>query len=302
MKIETMKIETMKIETTIDVFEVGSAWVVTTECKRVAKILSTGTVDVEVRVDPRLPPIKQTRRIVTALVCTPSKPVPGHVTDSEADQNLYHRLDSKELFEYDHWQETWIETPRERYIVQGGKPRQIENDWIWVVTVHRVVGRAAIHEAHASPYKLGPKADRDGIKIDSGTTIEAVLIPPDDVHPQLFDELGKDEKTQSEIDKQKERGAWIDEYKKEEAAKAKEARRGDPAKCVAWGGASVLKMHLNICGLEKPDKDSGHFNETSRTLLKQYLQGLGIDPWDVMDLGRPEFQGVIDNARKALVV
>ncbi len=292
----------MKTETTIDVFEVGSAWVVTTECKRVAKILSTGTVTVEVRVDPRLPPIKQTRRIVTALICTPSKPVPGHVTTAQADQNLFHRLDSKELFDYDQWQETWIETPRERYVIQQGKPRQIEDDWIWVVTVHEVKGRTASHEAHASPYKLGPKADRSGMKVDSGTTIEAVLVPPEDVHPQLFDVLGKDEQTQSEIDKDKERRAWIEQYKKQVVADEQEARKGDCSLNTSWKPVTKLKMQMDVCGLELEDTGSGDYNARIRVLLSAYLKGIGINPWDVYEMGRVEFTEAVETARQKMPV
>jgi len=277
-------------------FEVGSVWMVTTECKRVAKVLSAGEVEVWI---PSLvqnqPPTRDTRRIVTVQVCTPAKEVPGHVSKDEADQGLIHRLRCKDFFDYDMWEEDWIDTPRER-VVLSPKPKQYENDWIRVVTVHKVRGRADVHEAVGSSGKLGPTRG----KLDSGTTVEAVLIPPEDVHPQLFAELGEDEKTQTELDQIAHDNEVIENFKKQEAAKAKEARKGNAAECKTWGPNMKLKAQLRICGLTKPDKELGNFNDKARAMLATYLPTLGINPWDIMDLETAEFQVVIDDARKAM--
>jgi len=279
-------------------FNVGSVWMVTTECKRVAKVLSIGeeTVWIPSQVQNQ-PPTRDVRQTVTVKVCTPSKPIRGHVTAAEADQNLNHRLDSKDLFGYDMWEEDWIDTPRER-VSLSPKPKQFENDWIRVVTVQNVRDRASVHEAFGAAGKLG----RTKGKLDSGTTIEAVLIPPEDVHPQLFEELGGDEKTQTQLNQEAHDKAVIAEYEKSKIAENKEKRRGPANESKEWGPSSKLKMQLNVCGIPQPDKSDGKFNERARQILSEYLNSIGINPWDIMTLNPTEFKEAVETARQKMPV
>ena len=281
--------------------EVGQAWLITNNAKRVAKVLSLGEVEVEIpSEDPEKPPTRETRKIATALICTPARPVPGHIDQREADQGLVHRLRCKRDFDYDTWQETWIETARHPVILEG-KPRVNETTWEWIIKVHEVKGRAARHEQIGSCGKLGP-GDASGRKLFSGTVVDGVLIPPEDVHPQLFDEIGINEKTQAELDQIAHDKKVIEEYKISEAAKAKEARKGNAAECKDWGPSSKLKAQLAICGLEKPTTETGNFNELARAMLSTCLISLGIDPWNVMLLGGEDFKEAVDNARQKMPV
>jgi len=282
-------------------FEVGQTWLITNQAKRVARILATGRIEVEVPAsEPTKPPTKEMRGTVTALICTPAKPIPGHVTAEEADQGLVHRLRCKNDFGYDMWQEVWMDHPRHPVILTG-KPRVIEDEWEWVLRVHQVIGRHDRHEKMGAHGKLGPRNTKPKF-LGSGTTIDGILIPPEDVHPQLFEELGVDEKTQAQLEMAAHDKAVIENYEKQKAIDAKEARTGDASLCKDWGPNMKLKAQLGICGLERPSADGGNFNELARTILSTYLKGIGVNPWDVMLLTPEDFKEAVDTARQKMPV
>ncbi len=276
--------------------EVGQAWLITNNAKRVARILSLGEVEVEIpSTEHDKPPTKEMRKIATALICTPARPIPGHVDSKEADQGLVHRLRCKNDFDYDTWQETWIETARHPVVLEG-KPHVNEEVWEWILKVHEVNGRAARHEEIGACGKLGP-GDGSGRKLFSGTVVDGVLIPPEDVHPQLFDEIGVNEKTQAEINQAAYDQNIINEYVISEAAKAKESRKGNAAEYTGWKPFPKLRAQARICGLPVPGKEDGDVNQKLRTALATYLPTIGVNPWDVMLMDSEEFALTIEEAR-----
>ena len=285
----------------INEFEVGQVWMVTTKSKRVAKVLAVGQEEVEIPdADPTKPPSKQMRGTVHVRIVTPSRPIRGWVTSAEADENLNHRLNNLDIFGYDMWEEVWIDCQRNR-VVLGPRPRVYEKEWEWVLKVHRVIGRHAKHETTPSGSKLGPMGAEYKF-FGTGTVIDAVLIPPGDVHPQLFDELGVNEKTQAQLDMEAHDKQVIAEHEKKKAAEAKEARKGDAAECQQWAPSSRLKMQLDVCGLDRPGAEHGHFNMKARASLATYLKSIGVNPWDVMDMNREEFTEAVGAARSLMAI
>jgi hypothetical protein len=271
-------------------FQVGQAWIITNQAKRVAKILSIGQAEIEVIAsESGRPPTKETRGTVTALVCTPAKPVPGYITTEEADQGMAHRLWCKEDFNYDMWTETWIDTARNPVILTG-RPRVLEKTWEWVLKVHRVEGRAARHEQLGAPGRL------------LGTMIDGVLIPETDVHPQLFDELGINEKTQAELEMAAHDRQVIENHERSRAAKVQEDRKGDCADNTAWGPVTKLKMQAGICGIEVHDSKDGIYNTKLRIALSTHLKQIGVNPWDVCGMSREPFQEAVDIARQKMEI
>ena len=130
----------------INDIQVGQVWLITNNAKRVAKILSLDEIEIEIpSTENDKPPTKEIRKTATALICTPARPISGHVTDREADQGLVHRLRCKNDFDYDMWWETWIDVARHPVVLEG-KPHVNEKVWEWILKVHEVRGRATRHE------------------------------------------------------------------------------------------------------------------------------------------------------------
>ena len=270
--------------------DVGQVWAITSGAKRVAKVLSLGETEISIPSDkPNRPPTLEMRKTATVQACTPAKPIPGFVTPEEADQGMVHRLRCKDDFGYDMWREVWIVTSRER-VVRQDRPRVIEGDWEWILKVHEVIGRHARHEQKAAHGRI------------AGAVVDGALINPDNVHPQLFDKLGKDEETQAELKQKAHDEAVIAAYEKLKAAKDKEKRQGPANEAKEWGPSSKLKTQLDICGLQRPDKSDGKFNERARALLSPYLNSIGINPWNIMTLNPAKFKEAVEVARQKMPV
>lgn len=274
----------------IEEFSKGQVWMLTSGPKRVALVVDTGTIFKDVQVGKGQPPVRQVFGTVTVEVCSPCLPISGHITSHEADVNRRYRLDCIDHFNYDGWTEEWIDHVAERVILEG-KPRVVEGEWIHIVKVNDVVGR---HGAHESKGKSG------SIR---GMVIQAVRIADEDVPVGLFDPMGKDDLTQRQIEKERERQEIIAESDRQRAAEKAASRSGDPATYTAWGPWSRLKMQATILDLEMPTA----FNKDKCAFLREALAAqlivLGVDPFDdstgtrVMDMGKEEFKDAIDNAR-----
>ncbi len=272
----------------IEQFKEGQVWLLTNGPKRIARVISIEQVIRSRKIEVGQAPVQEVKIAVTCEVVTPAKPIKGFVTAEEADVNLVYRQLNLERFGYDMWTETWINIMRETVF---DNPRIQNNDqWEPMVQVERVTGR---HGAHEGRYKSG--------RI-TGHQVSGILLDPDLVPDDLFADIGADEATQAEKDAAHLKDEIIAEYKLQVVADEKEMRRGDAAECTQWKPASRLKMQMSICGIEKPDSSLGNFNEKSRAMLKTYLVGIGIDPWDVMDNERPEFQEAVDAARQKMSV
>jgi len=263
-------------------------YITTSGPKRICKILDVGAIEISEIVTQGKPPEIKSYQSATALVTSPSFPIPGHVDDKEAMLTEGHRRNQKEITGDDLWTEILIDAMREKPSVDN--PKAAPKTWQRFVLVHEVKGRHGMNEG-----------DGKGASI-TGQVFDGILIPAEDVHPLMFEPVDLDDLSRAEKAKELEKQAIIEEYKRQVKAEEKEARKGDPVECRQWGPSSKLKMQLGICGLQKPaNADDGTWNTKARVALKTYLNTLGVNPWDVMFMDGAEFSAAVEDAKKKVM-
>ena len=270
----------------IEQFEKGQVWMITGGARRAAKVLDVSPTVITRPGEGGSPPIKEARTAVTVQICTPARTIDGFVTSDEATVSMAYRKACMANFGYDMWQETWIDVPREKH---DDNPRiKMDGQWEYMVRVHAVTGR---HGAHEGKYKSG--------RI-TGQEVFGVLLAEDMVPAGLFDVLADDAETQAQLDLQLQHDQWKAAYEADQVASKREARLGNCADNKQWGPVSKLKMHAQICRLQVEDLGDGSFNEHLRTAIATYLRSLEINPWDVYEMKRDDFQEAVDDARRKM--
>ena len=274
----------------IEDFEKGQTWITTAGPRRIVKVLDVGTIDLMVggSNDDEKPPERKTFRSIRVKATTPIYKVPGHVDADEADITRQRRKVIRANFGDDMWEETWVEITRKKLPIEN--PRLKAKGWEQILQVHSCQGR---HERNEGQYK--------GQRI-AGTLVDGIKIPPEDVHAKMFDTLDAEEVTQREKEQAVHDAKVIKRWQEQQALEARDARLGDCADNKKWAPVARLKMQAKICHLQVEDTGDGKLNHKFRHAIAEYLRSLGINPWEVYELGKEEFKARVDEARMKMPV
>lgn len=272
----------------IDDFRKDQVWLMSGGPRRIVKVTSVGETVITINKGDNEEPERKTYRCIHVLATSPIYPIEGHVDGEEADITRHRRKIHREFLGGDMWTEMWIERARKRVNVQD--PKIKSKGWEFILQVRDVIGRSPQSEGGGKGGSI------------QNSLVDGVLIQPEDVNERMFEPFDADEKAQAQLDQETYDAMVIKKFKAEEAVKAKEARSGPCCDNPQWGPVTRLNMQAAICGVEVTDVGDGKFCEKLRKSMSIYLKTIGINPWDVFEMKKPDFEAIVTKYRDKVSV